>query len=254
MRRFNSSQTVGLLGVTLTVLGFAAGPLLFGPSSEIYGRRPVYLACGLLYSAFAFGVAFANNMPVLLVFRFFCGLFGSAQINNVPASIGDFTVPANRGPYSIICASRSHILSSRTKSADLSVPSSRRHLRLWRASARSSFFIFRRDAGGLSVSRSRSARREKLPDLVDLLNLRRWNLRVIAIFCTLTSLLAAFVPESHHPTLMRQRAEKESSEPVARKSVADVVRVYKGALSRPFIFLFTGTSQSTTYRTSDRRA
>lgn len=116
MRRFNSSQTVGLLGVTLTVLGFAAGPLLFGPSSEIYGRRPVYLACGVLYSAFAFGVAFSSSFPLLLLFRFLVGLFGSAQINNVPASIGDFTVPANRGPYSIICASKRSVRSSRRRS------------------------------------------------------------------------------------------------------------------------------------------
>ncbi|GAA5839929.1 hypothetical protein JCM9279_005211 [Rhodotorula babjevae] len=194
MRRFHSSQTIGLLGVTLTVLGFAAGPLLFGPSSEIYGRRPVYLGCGLLYSAFAFGVAFANDMPSLLSFRFAVGLFGSAQINNVPASIGDFTVPANRGPYSIIyaiCAFGGPALGPLSSS------------------------FVETEAG------------------------YRWNLRVIAIFCTFTSLLAAFVPETHHPTLARHRAEKESSEPVARKSVADVVRVYKGALSRPFIFLFT---------------
>lgn len=89
-----------------------------------------------------------------------------------------------------------------------------------------------------------SARRKRRSDLVDLLNPRSWNLRVIAIFCTFTSLLAAFVPETHHPTLIRHRAEKESGEPVARKSVAAVVRVYQGALSRPFIFLFTGTSRT----------
>lgn len=62
----------------------------------------------------------------------------------------------------------------------------------------------------------------------------------MAIFCTVTSILAAFVPETHHPTLIRRRAEKESGEVVARKSASDVLRVYKGALSRPFIFLFTG--------------
>lgn len=101
--RFGVSRTVALLGVTLQVLGFAAGPLIFGPSSELYGRRPVYTACGLFYSAFAFGVCFAPSMAGLLVFRFLVGFFGSAQINNVPASIGDFSTPASRGPYSIVC-------------------------------------------------------------------------------------------------------------------------------------------------------
>ncbi|KAJ6510608.1 major facilitator superfamily domain-containing protein, partial [Mycena sanguinolenta] len=50
MRHYNMSQEVALLGVTLTVLGFAAGPLLFGPASELYGRQAVYRFCGLLFS------------------------------------------------------------------------------------------------------------------------------------------------------------------------------------------------------------
>ncbi|KAK4703212.1 hypothetical protein P7C70_g3006, partial [Phenoliferia sp. Uapishka_3] len=103
-KRFHSSQEVALLGVTLTVLGFAAGPLLFGPSSEIFGRQAVYRVSALFYSAFAFGAAFSPNMQGLLVFRFLLGFFGSSSINNVPASIGDFTVPANRSQYSILYA------------------------------------------------------------------------------------------------------------------------------------------------------
>ncbi|KAJ6510593.1 hypothetical protein C8R45DRAFT_921340 [Mycena sanguinolenta] len=50
MRHYNMSQEVALLGVTVTVLGFAAGPLLFGPASELYGRQLVYRLCGLLFS------------------------------------------------------------------------------------------------------------------------------------------------------------------------------------------------------------
>ncbi|KAL8277994.1 hypothetical protein RQP46_009626 [Phenoliferia psychrophenolica] len=88
---YNSSQELTISGVTFTVLGFAAGPLLLGPSSELLGRRAVYCFTGLLYSAFSFGAAFAPNMQGLLVFRFLLGFFGAASINNVPASIGDFT-------------------------------------------------------------------------------------------------------------------------------------------------------------------
>ncbi|KDE07235.1 hypothetical protein MVLG_02457 [Microbotryum lychnidis-dioicae p1A1 Lamole] len=102
--RFRITQEVAILGVTLMVLGFAAGPLLFGPLSEVYGRRPVYVVTGLCYSAFSFGAAFADSTASLLAFRFFMGFFGSSSINNVPASIGDFTTPLERGPYTILYA------------------------------------------------------------------------------------------------------------------------------------------------------
>ncbi|KAF7328852.1 MFS transporter [Mycena venus] len=101
MQRYHMSQEVAILGVTLYVLGFAAGPLLFGPASELYGRRAIYATCGLFYSAFGFGTAFAPNAVSLLIFRFFMGFFGSASINNVPASIGDFTTPLERGRHTI---------------------------------------------------------------------------------------------------------------------------------------------------------
>lgn len=65
------------------VIGFAGGPLVAGPLSEVLGRRPVYAFCGLLYSAFSWGAAFAPNLATLLVCRFLMGVFGSASINNV---------------------------------------------------------------------------------------------------------------------------------------------------------------------------
>ncbi|KAJ6516767.1 major facilitator superfamily domain-containing protein [Mycena vitilis] len=104
MQRYHMSQEVAILGVTLTVLGFAAGPLLFGPASELYGRQAVYRTCGLFFSAFGFGAAFAPNTVSLLIFRFLVGFFGAASINNVPASIGDYTTALERLRYSILYA------------------------------------------------------------------------------------------------------------------------------------------------------
>ncbi|GAA6061518.1 hypothetical protein JCM10212_004508 [Sporobolomyces blumeae] len=101
-QRYHLGQEASILGVSLTVLGFAAGPLLFGPSSELFGRRPVYVFCGIGFSAFAWGSAFANNAAALLIFRFLLGFFGSASINNVPASIGDTTYPRERGQFNAI--------------------------------------------------------------------------------------------------------------------------------------------------------
>ncbi|KAJ7619344.1 major facilitator superfamily domain-containing protein [Roridomyces roridus] len=104
MNRYHISQEVAILGVTLTVLGFAAGPLLWAPASEIYGRRAVYVFTGIFYSIFSWGAAVSNNAASMLIFRFLIGFFGSSTINNVPASLGDYTTPAERGVYSICYA------------------------------------------------------------------------------------------------------------------------------------------------------
>ncbi|KAJ7607384.1 major facilitator superfamily domain-containing protein [Roridomyces roridus] len=96
MERFHMSEEVAILGVTFSVFGFAAGPLLWGPASEIYGRRAVYILTGIGFSAFSWGAAFAPNAASLLIFRFLLGFFGASTINNVPASIGDYTTPKNR--------------------------------------------------------------------------------------------------------------------------------------------------------------
>lgn len=42
-KHFQASQDVVLLGIALFVLGFALGPLLFGPLSFVIGKRPVYI-------------------------------------------------------------------------------------------------------------------------------------------------------------------------------------------------------------------
>ncbi|KAF7297331.1 MFS transporter [Mycena indigotica] len=104
INRFGISEEVALIGVTFTVLGFAAGPLLFGPASEIYGRQAVYRLCAVGYSGFSFGMAFSSNAASLLVFRFFVGFFGSASINNCPASIGDITNTQQRLTYTTFYA------------------------------------------------------------------------------------------------------------------------------------------------------
>lgn len=49
-RYFNASQDVVLLGIALFVLGFALGPLLFGPLSFVIGKRPVYIITFLSFT------------------------------------------------------------------------------------------------------------------------------------------------------------------------------------------------------------
>jgi DHA1 family multidrug resistance protein-like MFS transporter len=62
-------EAAGLV-ITLFLLGYCAGPLLFAPLSEFYGRRWVFYITFSLYLIFNFLCAFAPNFAALLVGRF----------------------------------------------------------------------------------------------------------------------------------------------------------------------------------------
>lgn len=67
------TETVAQLGVSLFVLGFAVGPLFWGPMSEIYGRQPVFMGSfGALVVCNALSAS-AGTINQLLVFRALAG-------------------------------------------------------------------------------------------------------------------------------------------------------------------------------------
>ena len=82
-----TSSTVTAMTVSLYVLGFALGPLLLAPLSELYGRLVIYYGCNFVYIAFTIGCAFSTNVAMFLVFRIICGCAASG-----PMSIGGGTV------------------------------------------------------------------------------------------------------------------------------------------------------------------
>jgi DHA1 family bicyclomycin/chloramphenicol resistance-like MFS transporter len=67
-------------GLTLSffLCGFAFGPLLLGPLSDRYGRRPVLLAGSALFAIGGIGCALSSSLTVLLGFRLIQGLGGGA--------------------------------------------------------------------------------------------------------------------------------------------------------------------------------
>ena len=83
--------------LSVYVLGFALGPFIFAPSSELYGRMPVYHGCNFLYICFSVGAALAPNMAALIVFRLFQGTFGSAALTNGGGTISDIMPAEKRG-------------------------------------------------------------------------------------------------------------------------------------------------------------
>ena len=71
--------------------------MLWAPISETYGRRMGMLPAVFLYSVFSIGTATSSSAASIFVTRFFGGIFASAPISNVPASLGDFYAPKTRG-------------------------------------------------------------------------------------------------------------------------------------------------------------
>ncbi|KAF3761845.1 MFS general substrate transporter [Cryphonectria parasitica EP155] len=96
-RDLDTSTEVATLGTTLFVLGFAAGPLLWAPGSELHGRRWPLAAALVLGGILSIAAASATNMQTLLVCRFFAGACGASQLTVVPGVLADLYDNAHRG-------------------------------------------------------------------------------------------------------------------------------------------------------------
>ncbi|GFF92212.1 uncharacterized MFS-type transporter C530.15c [Aspergillus lentulus] len=73
IEEFHVSKTVATLGLSLFVLGFSVGPLVWAPLSEQVGRQIPFFVSFLCLSSFTAGCAGARNIETLLVLRFFAG-------------------------------------------------------------------------------------------------------------------------------------------------------------------------------------
>ncbi|QRD81343.1 bicyclomycin resistance protein [Aspergillus flavus] len=97
-KAFGVSTEVGILGTTLFVLGFASGPLIWAPSSELIGRR-LPLTVGMFgVAVFSIASAVAKDIQTVIICRFFAGLFGASQLSVVPAVLSDLFNNIHRGP------------------------------------------------------------------------------------------------------------------------------------------------------------
>ena len=85
------------MSMTIYVLGFAVGPILFAPLSEIYGRAKVYRVCTAMYFLFTIACAVSSTLDVLIAFRFFAGGFGAAPVAIGGAIVSDMFQQNIRG-------------------------------------------------------------------------------------------------------------------------------------------------------------
>lgn len=82
---------------SLFVLGFAIGPLLWAPLSELYGRQILFFVTYAALTAFNAGAAGSQNIETLLILRFFAGSFGSSPLTNAGGVIADMFPARERG-------------------------------------------------------------------------------------------------------------------------------------------------------------
>ena len=94
---FHTSETVMLLGVSLYVLGFSLGPILWGPLSEVIGRRGPLFGGYAIFALLQIPAALSHTLAGVLICRLLAGSFGAAPVVLVSASYADFWDPAHRG-------------------------------------------------------------------------------------------------------------------------------------------------------------
>ncbi|KAJ9283852.1 hypothetical protein DTO021C3_8536 [Paecilomyces variotii] len=97
MLEFHIGEEVATLGVSLFVLGFAIGPLMWAPMSELFGRQVLFIGTYAGLTAFNAGCAGAQNIQTLIILRFFAGAFGSSPLTNAGGVIADMFPAAQRG-------------------------------------------------------------------------------------------------------------------------------------------------------------
>ncbi|KAI9804423.1 MAG: hypothetical protein M1825_001322 [Sarcosagium campestre] len=106
---YGVSGEVTTLGTSLFVLGYVFGPLIFGPLSEIYGRKLPLLFGMFAFTLFQVPVVVAENVHTILICRFFAGVFGSAPLVIASGTLKDIWEPADRGMASCFFTAASFV-------------------------------------------------------------------------------------------------------------------------------------------------
>jgi multidrug resistance protein len=103
---FGSSRILATLGLSTYVFGLGIAPMVLGPLSEFYGRRPIYLFAYAGFVIWLIPCAVAQNIQTMLIARFFDGLCGSAFLSVAGGTVGDmFTKETLQAPMLIYSAS-----------------------------------------------------------------------------------------------------------------------------------------------------
>ncbi|ERF72994.1 hypothetical protein EPUS_08851 [Endocarpon pusillum Z07020] len=96
-QEFGVAPETMALATSLYVIGFATGPVLMGPASELYGRKTPFFVGYLGFILSQVPVGLASNVETVLLFRFLGGVASSASPAIVGGYLADFFPPIERG-------------------------------------------------------------------------------------------------------------------------------------------------------------
>ncbi|CAI6335912.1 unnamed protein product [Periconia digitata] len=90
------SNVAVLVGITMFTVGFGIAPMVLAPFSEINGRRPVFIASGILFVICQLCSGLTQSYAGMLVVRFFAGVGGSTFSTMVGGVVSDIYHTADR--------------------------------------------------------------------------------------------------------------------------------------------------------------
>ena len=98
------SQVAIYVGITTFTTGFAIAPMILAPFSELNGRKPVFVATGILFVVSQLCCAVTRSFPGMLVARFFVGVGGSTFSTMVGGVVSDMYHKQGRSAFEIFTA------------------------------------------------------------------------------------------------------------------------------------------------------
>ncbi|KAF8315819.1 MFS general substrate transporter [Clavulina sp. PMI_390] len=95
-KAFTFSSEIGTLLISVFLIGFTVGPMVWAPASEVYGRRPTFLYSAIIFTGFQIGCALAKNTGEMIVFRLISGAAAIGPLTNTAAVVNDVMAPKER--------------------------------------------------------------------------------------------------------------------------------------------------------------
>ncbi|KAL4871536.1 hypothetical protein BDV12DRAFT_194299 [Aspergillus spectabilis] len=96
-REFDMNSAESAMALSIYLLATAFGPLIIGPLSEVYGRKPILHASNLWFLVWNMVCGFANSKEILIASRFLAGFGASAIYALASGVLGDVWRPEQRG-------------------------------------------------------------------------------------------------------------------------------------------------------------
>ncbi|KAI0407621.1 major facilitator superfamily domain-containing protein [Xylaria palmicola] len=94
---YNTTGSIVNLVNALYLLFMGLSPIIWGPLSQVYGRRPISLVTGAGFVVASIGTALSPNLGAFFFFRLFTAFLGTSFLLNGAAVISDIYRPTERG-------------------------------------------------------------------------------------------------------------------------------------------------------------